>query len=372
MDTLISYLNTADSEAAAALTLEKRRRAHQIDLSIPGGAVSAACAAVCAGGGELMRSIAAERAVQLFGCEFAEVRPGSARQAVSTMLAALTGGSGTILTAGSCESVSESGGYTWITVPAGEDAAAALSAACASVKPQVIMTNAPYFTDAESYLPLVKAAEDCGAFLCAELSKAMPLILAGIVDNPMKYCDAAIVSTSGGMLGRQGGIIAARDRHRRKLENEADRRETAGELPDNAAAKAVCLGFAATDLFRDIQHRAVKAAALLSKQLSRYGFEIAPEWNGLAELRLRAHRYNVAADELGRRLAACAIPAGSKFESGDSLALGLYGPAARSMNEDDIKLLARLIRDAAEDFEARKVQIAAETERLCEFRPKKI
>jgi len=143
------------------------------------------------------------------------------------------------------------------------------------------------------------------------------------------------------------------------------------------AAKAVALGEALTDEFKEYQKQVIKNAKALSEALIKEGFSIVSGGtdNHLMLLDLRA--FDITGKEMEHRLDEVHITANKNTIPNDpqspfvtsGVRLGTPAVTTRGFKEEEMVKIAHWIRLVAEDFEANKEQVSKEVMALCEKFP---
>ena len=113
-------------------------------------------------------------------------------------------------------------------------------------------------------------ADEVGAVLWTDMAHFAGLVAAGLHPNPLPYSDVVtttIHKTRGGP--RSGMILSARgEEYGKKLNSAVFPGNQGGPLMHVVAAKAVALGYAATEEFRQRQLRTLEGAQILAARLT--------------------------------------------------------------------------------------------------------
>ncbi|MEZ4671682.1 MAG: serine hydroxymethyltransferase [Anaerolineae bacterium] len=143
-------------------------------------------------------------------------------------------------------------------------------------KPKMIIggyTSYPYAPDWHKFRAI---ADEVGAYLMADVSHVSGLIIAGDFPNPVGIADVVTFTTHKTLAGPRGAVIIT---HKSQLSGKIDRAvfpgEQGGPHVNSIAALCVALRLAATDQFKELQHRTVKNAARLADKLASRGLRVA-------------------------------------------------------------------------------------------------
>ncbi|MBR4122808.1 MAG: serine hydroxymethyltransferase, partial [Clostridia bacterium] len=139
------------------------------------------------------------------------------------------------------------------------------------------------------------------------------------------------------------------------------------------AAKAVALGEALTDEYKEYQKQVVKNAAALAEALKNEGFELVSGGTDNHLMLLKLVNEGITGKELEHRLDEVHITANKNTVPNDpqspfvtsGVRLGTPAVTTRGFKEAEMKLIARWIREVVDDFEGNKDRISAEVQELC-------
>ena len=139
------------------------------------------------------------------------------------------------------------------------------------------------------------------------------------------------------------------------------------------AAKAVALGEALTDEFKDYQQQIVKNAAALSKALTDNGIELVSGGTDNHLMLLKLVNKGITGKELEHRLDEVHITANKNTIPNDpqspfvtsGLRIGTPAVTSRGFKEPEMVLIANWISDIINDFEGNKDRVSKEVQGLC-------
>ncbi|WP_323745123.1 serine hydroxymethyltransferase [Actinomyces haliotis] len=233
---------------------------------------------------DVAEQLAIDRALAVFGGDYANVQPHSGAQANAAVLAALASPGDTILGL----SLAHGGhlthgmkinfsGKLYNATAYGVDETThriemdQVREAALRERPKVIIAGwsaYPRHLDFESFRSI---ADEVGAALWTDMAHFAGLVAAGLHPSPVPYADVVsttVHKTIGGP--RSGMILSSRgEQWGKKLNSAVFPGQQGGPLMHVIAAKAVAMKVAGTDEFRDRQQRTVEGAAILAERLLR-------------------------------------------------------------------------------------------------------
>ncbi|AMD87505.1 serine hydroxymethyltransferase [Actinomyces radicidentis] len=233
---------------------------------------------------DVAEQLAIDRALAVFGGDYANVQPHSGAQANAAVLAALATPGDTILGL----SLAHGGhlthgmkinfsGKLYNATAYGVDETThriemdQVREAALREHPKVIIAGwsaYPRHLDFEAFRSI---ADEVGAALWTDMAHFAGLVAAGLHPSPVPYSDVVsttVHKTIGGP--RSGMILSSRgEQWGKKLNSAVFPGQQGGPLMHVVAAKAVAMKVAGTDEFRDRQQRTIEGAALLAERLLR-------------------------------------------------------------------------------------------------------
>ncbi len=404
-------LKNFDSEVAAACDKELQRQRHNIELIASENIVSKAVLLAAGGvltnkyaegyptkryyGGcycvDVVEDIARERAKKLFGCKFANVQPHSGANANLATFFALVNPGDTVmgmnlqqgghLSHGSPVNIS---GKYFNIVPYGVsdetetidyDEMRKIALEC---KPKLIVVGASAYSRIIDFPRCREIADEVGAYLMVDMAHIAGLIAAGVHPSPVPYAHVVTTTTHKTLRGPRGGMILTNDEElAKKIDKAVFPGTQGGPLMHIIAAKAVALGEALTDEYKEYQAQVVKNAAALAKALTDEGFELVSGGTDNHLMLLKLVNEGITGKELEHRLDEVHITANKNTIPNDpqspfvtsGVRLGTPAVTTRGFKEAEMKKIAHWIREVVDDFEGNKDRIAAEVQELCEKFP---
>ncbi len=234
-----------------------------------------------------VESLAIERAMKIFGAEYANVQPHSGSQAnMAVYFSALKPGDkvlgmdlahGGHLTHGAA--VSFSGKlFNFLSYGVKRDTETIDMAEVERVafenRPKMIVAGAsayPRIIDFEGFRHI---ADQIGAMLMVDMAHIAGLVAAGVHPSPVPYADFVTTTTHKTLRGPRGGLILAKKKYANALDSNIFPGIQGGPLVHVIAAKAVGFKEAMTEEYRQYQQQVVTNAKVLAKRLKEDGFRI--------------------------------------------------------------------------------------------------
>ena len=304
----LDEVRAVDPEIAAAIVAEQERQNSHIELIASENWVSKAVMAAMGspltnkyaegypgkryyGGCEcvdVVENLARERAMELFGCTYANVQPHSGAQANMAVFFALLKPGDTVmgmnlahgghLSHGSPANFS--GAYFHI-VPYGVndegvidyDQVREIALAC---RPKMIVAGASAYARVIDFKRFREIADEVGAYLMVDIAHIAGMLAAGIHPSPIPYAHVTTTTTHKTLRGPRGGMILSSAEFAKKANfNKAIFPGTqGGPLMHVIAAKAVCLKEALQPEYKVYQQNVVKNAKALCAGLMNRGIRI--------------------------------------------------------------------------------------------------
>lgn len=302
----LDIIRKTDADVALYIGEELERQRNTIELiaseNITSPAVMAACGSVLTNkyaegkphkrfynGCEVVDKIeelAVERAKKLFGVEHANVQPHSGAQAnMAVFLYALKPGdtvlgmdlsNGGHLSHGS--PVNFSGLYFNIVSygvnAQGEIDYNEVEKLALENKPKMIICGASNYSKIIDFKRFKEIADKVGAYLMADIAHIAGLVAGGVHPSPVGYADFITTTTHKTLRGPRGGIIMCNEEHAQGIDKAVFPGTQGGPLEHIIAGKAVALGEALQDSFKDYAKQIVKNSQALAKTLMEEGIDI--------------------------------------------------------------------------------------------------
>ena len=245
------------------------------------------------------------------------------------------------------------------------------------VKPKLIVVGASAYSRIIDFAKCREIADEAGAYLMVDMAHIAGLVAAGLHPSPIPYADVVTTTTHKTLRGPRGGMILCPEKYAKQIDKAIFPGTQGGPLMHIVAAKAVALGEALTDEFKDYQRRVVENAKVLSEALISEGFRLVSGGtdNHLMNIDLRS--FGISGKEMESRLDAVHITANKNTIPRDpaspfvtsGLRVGTPAVTTRGFGTDEMKLIAAWMKDVASDFENTKERVNDEVTALCKKFP---
>ena len=237
---------------------------------------------------DIAEDLARDRAMELFGCTYANVQPHSGAQANMTVFFALMEPGDTFmgmnldhgghLTHGS--PVNLSGKY-FKCVPYGVNDEGFIDyndveRIAKECKPKVIIAGASAYARKIDFKRFREIADSVGAYLMVDMAHIAGLVASGYHESPIPYAHVTTTTTHKTLRGQRGGMILSSKEfaEEHKLNKSLFPGIQGGPLMHVIAAKAVCFKEALDPSFKEYGKNIIDNAQALCKGLMERGIKI--------------------------------------------------------------------------------------------------
>lgn len=399
-------LSEFDQEVYASVKRENERQSHNIELIASENIVSEAV--LLAAGTPLtnkyaegypgkryyggcvyvdeVEEIARERAKKLFGAEHANVQPHSGASANLAVFFALLQPGDTVLSMNLSEGghlshgspVNISGKYFNI-IPYGVDETTQtidydlVEKLALENKPKLILAGASAYARAIDFKRFREIADKVNAYLLVDMAHIAGLVAAGLHESPVPYADVVTTTTHKTLRGPRGGLILCKEQYAKQIDKAIFPGIQGGPLMHIIAAKAVALGEALTDEFKEYQKQIIKNAECLANALKEEGFNIVSGGTDNHLMLLDLRNMNLTGKEFEHMLDEVHITANKNTIPADpqspfvtsGLRIGTPAVTSRGFKEAEMLKIAHWLKLVATDFENSKETITKEVIELC-------
>ena len=332
-----------------------------------------------------VEDIARDRAMELFGCTYANVQPHSGANAnLAAYFAMLEPGDkvlgmnlshGGHLTHGS--PVNISGKYFDFAAYGVDDDGLIdydqVAELAKKEQPKLIVAGASAYSRFIDFARFREIADSCGAMLMVDMAHIAGLVAAGLHPSPIPYADVVTTTTHKTLRGPRGGMILASAEAQKEYNfNKAVFPGTqGGPLMHVIAAKAVCFAEALTDDFKAYQKQVLANAQALASGLLKRGMKIVSGGTDNHLILLDLKDRDVSGKDLEKRLDEVGITTNKNTVPGETrspfvtsgVRLGTPAVTTRGFREDDMDVVAECIALMADD-EANADQVRAKVQEL--------
>lgn len=339
---------------------------------------------------DVVEEIARNRAKELFKAEHVNVQPHSGANANLAVFFALLNPGDTVmgmnlqqgghLSHGSPVNIS---GKYFNVVPYGVDESTAridydeMERIALECKPKLIVAGASAYSRVIDFPRCREIADKVGAYLMVDMAHIAGLVAAGVHPSPVPYADIVTTTTHKTLRGPRGGMILCKEQFAKQIDKAVFPGTQGGPLMHIIAAKAVALGEALTEEFKNYQKQVVKNAAVLADELMKHGIDIVSGGTDNHLMLLDLRNKGITGKELEHRLDEVRITANKNTIPNDpqspfvtsGLRIGTPAVTTRGFKEPEMELIAGWISDIINDFDGNKDRVLSEVRSLCERFP---
>ena len=337
-----------------------------------------------------LEQLCIDRAMELFGAEFANVQPHSGAQAnMAVQLALLQPGdtmmgmslaNGGHLSHGSPANISGKY-YNVVSYDVNHDTGLIdydeIRDMAKKCQPKLIIAGASAYPRAIDFSIFADIAHEVGAVLMVDMAHIAGLVAGGAHQNPVPYADIVTTTTHKTLRGPRGGLIMGKAEFAKKINSAVFPGTQGGPLEHIIAAKAICLKEAMQPEFKEYAANVVSNAKVMASALLEEGFDLVTGGTDnhlmLADLR----PMHITGKELQERLDANNITLNKNAIPGDpqkpsvtsGVRIGTAAATTRGLGEEEMKRVAKCIGMTARDFEGTAAEVKATVADICEKFP---
>lgn len=232
---------------------------------------------------DVAENLAIERAIDLFGGDFANVQPHAGAQANAAALQALAEPGAKLLGLDLAHGGHLTHGmklnfsgryYEPIAYHVDRDTYEVdmdeVRDLAIKEKPRVIIAGWSAYPRTLDFAAFREIADEVGAYLLVDMAHFAGLVAAGLHPNPVPYADIVTTTIHKTLAGPRSGLILSGrgEQWGKKINSAVFPGQQGGPLMHIVAAKAVALKVAASDEFRERQERTLAGAKILGERLN--------------------------------------------------------------------------------------------------------
>jgi len=237
-------------------------------------------------------------------------------------------------------------------------------------KPKLMVIGSSAYPRNFDFKRLADIAHKNGALLMVDIAHFSGLIAAGITPNPFPYADIVTAGTTKTMCGPHSGFIMCKKELQEQIEKSIYPGHVASPHLQTIAAMAYTLKRSQTEEFRQLMHQVVRNAQHLCEKLLEKGFEIFTGGTDCHMLLLDVKPFGIDGECFANALNKAKITVNSKsipFENTDkpgAIRLGTTVLTQRGMTEKEMEEVAELFylmaKEKCSDAVVEKVKKRAE------------
>jgi glycine hydroxymethyltransferase len=242
-------------------------------------------------------------------------------------------------------------------------------------KPKMVVAGASAYPRVIDFHKFREIASRVGAYFMADIAHIAGLVVAELHPSPVNEADFITSTTHKTLRGPRGGLILSEEKYGPSLDKGLFPGIQGGPLMHIIAAKAVCFGEALRPEFRRYQQQVVRNARTLAEELAGTGFELISGGTDNHLLLIDLSARGLSGLEAERALGAAGLVVNKNVVPSDQrgprvtsgLRIGTPAVTTRGMKEEEMRIIARLIRRVLESPEQETVhqQVRAAVVELC-------
>lgn len=341
---------------------------------------------------DTVERLARDRAIELFGCERANVQPHSGSQANMAVLMALLEPGDTFLSMDLAHGGHLTHGHPlnfsgrlyrpvfYGVDPTSEridmDVVAALAA---EHRPKLVLAGASAYSRHIDFARFAQIAQDVDAVFMVDMAHVAGLVAAGVHPSPVPHADVVTLTTHKSLRGPRGGMILSRAASMKTINSRVFPGIQGGPLMHVIAGKAVALKEAASPEFARYQQRVVASAVAMGEQLLTRGLRLVSGGTDNHLLMVDVGSIGLSGAEAEAALGRAHITVNKNMIPFDKrppmeasgVRLGTPALCTRGFGPAECRTVADLIADvlAAPEDEAKLAKVAAQVAELAEGHP---
>jgi len=141
-------------------------------------------------------------------------------------------------------------------------------------KPKMIIAGASAYSRLIDFKKFREIADEVGAYLTVDIAHIAGLVAANLHPDPVEYSHFVTTTTHKTLRGPRGGMVLCKKEFAKAIDSAVFPGIQGGPLMHVIAAKAVALGKAMTEEFKEYQRQIIKNAKRLSGTLEKKGYRI--------------------------------------------------------------------------------------------------
>jgi glycine hydroxymethyltransferase len=245
-------------------------------------------------------------------------------------------------------------------------------------KPKVIVAGWSAYPRHLDFAAFREIADSVGARLFVDMAHFAGLVAAGEHPSPVPHADIVTTTIHKTLCGPRSGMILCREELQKDVDRSVFPGQQGGPLMHVIAAKAVALGIAASEPFKERQRRTVANAKAFAEELVAGGVDVLTGGTDVHLVLVDLTATGLDGKTAEQRLADVgitvnfnAIPFDERPPMNPSgLRIGTPALTTRGMGEDEMREIAQVITVALSDrFDAERDSLAERTNALMDRFP---
>ena len=327
---------------------------------------------------DVVEQTAIDRAKELFGADHANVQPHSGAQAnMAVYLAAIQYGDqilGMSLAHGGHLTHGHPLNFSGLSYKVADYGVAKeteqidydeLQRLAEEHRPKLLVCGASAYPRTIDFARIGEIARSVGARMFADIAHIAGPIAAGLHPSPVPHADYVTTTTHKTLRGPRGGLILCKEEHAKAINSKVFPGVQGGPLVHIIAAKAVALGEALRDDFKEYQGQVLKNAKALANELQEQGLRLVSGGtdNHLMLVDVWMDGKGITGKDAEKALEAASITVNKNTIPFDQnkpfiasgLRIGTPAVTTRGMKEPEMREIGRLIAEVIHDPQSESV-----------------
>lgn len=328
---------------------------------------------------DVIEQTAIDRAKELFGADHANVQPHSGAQAnMAVYLAAIQYGDqilGMNLSHGGHLTHGHPMNFSGISYKVADYGVSReteqidydeLQRIAEEHRPKLLVCGASAYPRTINFERIGEIARGVGARMFADIAHIAGPIAAGLHPSPVPHADYVTTTTHKTLRGPRGGLILCKEEHAKEIDRKLFPGVQGGPLVHIIAAKAVALGEALRDDFKEYQRQVLKNAQALASELQEQGLRLVSGGtdNHLMLVDVWMNGKGITGKDAEKTLEAASITVNKNTIPFDQnkpfvasgLRIGTPAVTTRGMKEAEMREIGRLIAEVIHAPESEEVR----------------
>ena len=233
-------------------------------------------------------------------------------------------------------------------------------------RPKLLVCGASAYPRTIDFARIGEIARSVGARMFADIAHIAGPIAAGLHPSPVPHADYVTTTTHKTLRGPRGGLILCKAEHAKEIDRKLFPGVQGGPLVHIIAAKAVALGEALRDDFKEYQGQVLKNAKALASELQEQGLRLVSGGtdNHLMLVDVWMDGKGITGKDAEKALEAASITVNKNTIPFDQnkpfvasgLRIGTPAVTTRGMKEQEMREIGRLIAEVIHAPESEDVQ----------------
>ena len=232
-------------------------------------------------------------------------------------------------------------------------------------KPKLLVCGASAYPRTIDFARIGEIARSVGARMFADIAHIAGPIAAGLHPSPVPHADYVTTTTHKTLRGPRGGLILCKAEHAKEIDRKLFPGVQGGPLVHIIAAKAVALGEALREDFKEYQRQVLKNAKALAIKLQEQGLRLVSGGtdNHLMLVDVWMDGKGITGKDAEKALEAASITVNKNTIPFDQnkpfvasgLRIGTPAVTTRGMKETEMREIGRLIAEVIHDPQSESV-----------------